>query len=148
MPHCARCMIGPRKCGNQNSMAICRKQILNSYILNSILTLLLLFWRYYISQCNALRWTIHSMMNESKAMHLIFYFVLLNVKKIFFKYKTLMFKDIHTFIQQACIKLVKSNSKEIENVTKCITVSTKLLSSTTVFNIGNNKCFLSSKSAY
>ncbi len=31
----------------------------------------------------------------------------------------------------------------------CITVSTKILSSTTVFNIDNNKkCFLSSKSAY
>ncbi len=32
---------------------------------------------------------------------------------------------------------------------KCITVSTKILCSTTVFNIDNNqKCFLSSKSAY
>ncbi len=32
---------------------------------------------------------------------------------------------------------------------KCITVSTKILGSTTVFNIdNNNKCFLSSKSAY
>jgi len=34
-------------------------------------------------------------------------------------------------------------------IIKCITVSTKILSSTTIFNIDNNKkCFLSSKSAY
>ncbi len=32
---------------------------------------------------------------------------------------------------------------------KCITVSTKIFSSTTVFNIdNNNKCFLSTKSAH
>ncbi len=36
-----------------------------------------------------------------------------------------------------------------KNTDKCIKVSTKILSSTSVFNIDNkNKCFLSSKSAY
>jgi len=78
----------------------------------------------------------------------------------------LFFKEISTFLQR-CIKLIKSDSKDIYNVTKdvlslfiwtsyssknpekSVSVSTEILSSTTVFNIDNkNKCFLSSKSAY
>ncbi len=66
-------------------------------------------------------------------------------------------KEINTFIQQGHIDLIKSDSKDIYNVTndhqrileKCITVFTKILSSTIVFSINNNnKCFLSMKSAY
>ncbi len=30
----------------------------------------------------------------------------------------IFFKDINTFIQQGCIKLIKSDSKDIYNVTK------------------------------
>ncbi len=68
------------------------------------------------------------------------------------------------FIQQWCIKLIKSN-KGIYIISKfCIlntfsfelyihqrkyiVVSTKILSSTTVFDNNNKKCFLSTKSAY
>ncbi len=72
--------------------------------------------------------------------------------------------------QQGCINLIKSDRKEVNNVTKYfyfkyilffltfyssknnennVTISRKILSSTAVFNIDNNKkCFLSSKSAY
>ncbi len=78
-------------------------------------------------------------------------------------------KEMNTFLQQGCIKFIESNSKDIYNVTK-IYISNKRCSfelsihlwflknkmyqfpqnsSTTVFNIDNNqKCFLSSKSAY
>ncbi len=73
---------------------------------------------------------------------------------------------MNTFIHQECIKLIKSDSKDIYNVKediyfkqklffwtlfikeslkiKCTTVSTKIWSSTTVVNTDNNqKCFLS-----
>ncbi len=64
---------------------------------------------------------------------------------------------INTFTQQGCIKLMKSDTKDIYNVQKisisykCCSfeLSTIILSSLTVFIIDNNqKCFLSSKSAY
>ncbi len=71
---------------------------------------------------------------------------------------------MNTVIQQGCIKLIKSDSKHIYNVTKDlyfkqmlfffyflflsqkkVTVSIKILSSIMVFNIDNNKkCFLKS----
>jgi len=66
--------------------------------------------------------------------------------------------NYYYFIQQGCIKWIKS--KDIYNVSvdlyssknpekKKITVSTKILTSTAVFNIDNNKkCVLSTKSAY
>ncbi len=61
----------------------------------------------------------------------------------------------NTFIHQGCFKLTKSDSKYIYIVTEnvhsfAVSQSTKILSSTTVFSINNNnqKCFLSSKSAY
>ncbi len=77
-------------------------------------------------------------------------------------------KEINTFIQQAWIKLIKSDSKDIYNVTKdlyfcsfersihqrilkkSVKISLKVLSRRTVFNIDNNtiKCFLSTKSAF
>ncbi len=77
-------------------------------------------------------------------------------------------KEINTFIQQGCIKLIKSDSKDLQYIfflinavllnflfikeswkIKYITFSTKIWSSTTVFNIDNNqKWFLSSKSVY
>ncbi len=41
----------------------------------------------------------------------------------------------NTVFQQGCIKLIKSDSKDIY---ECMTVSTKVLNSTTVFNIDNN----------
>jgi len=73
-----------------------------------------------------------------------------------------------TFIQHIFVKLIKSGSEDIYYVTKfyfkccffsfpsikkilknVFTVTTKILRSTTVFNIDNNeKCFLSTKSAY
>ncbi len=80
-----------------------------------------------------------------------------------------MFKSlgskINTFIQQGCIKLIKSESKDFYNVTKdyisnkcCsfeLSISQRILEENvskyevTVFNIDDNqKCFLSSKSAY
>ncbi len=78
------------------------------------------------------------------------------------------FKEINTFIQQGCINLIKTDSKDIYNVKKIsvyinvivlnflftkkswnIMVSTKIFSSSSIFNIDNNKKhFLSSKSAY
>ncbi len=77
-------------------------------------------------------------------------------------------KEINTFIHQGCIKLIKSDSKLIYKIfifqinavlLNCLFIQeswkkktwflTKILCSTTVFNIDNNqKCFLSSKSAY
>ncbi len=75
---------------------------------------------------------------------------------------------IYGFIQQGFIKWIHSDSENIYNVTKyfcfkqmlfiwtfyltknikiCIMVSSILIS-TIVLNIDNNKCFLSSKSAY
>ncbi len=82
------------------------------------------------------------------------------VSKILFYF----FKDINTFIHQGCIKLIKSDGKHIYNVkisisNKCCSIHLwilknkmyhrKILCSTTVFNIDNNqKCLLSSKSAY
>ncbi len=78
-------------------------------------------------------------------------------------------RDINTFIHQGCIKLIKSDSEDIlQKIStlnkfcsfelsihqrilknKMFTVSTQILCSTTVFNMDNNqKCFLSSKSAY
>jgi len=74
-----------------------------------------------------------------------------------------------TFTGQGCISLIKIDSKNVYNVTKEISISNKYcsfelhqnilkenalrfpqtLSSTTLFNIDNNKkCFLSSKSSY
>ncbi len=62
--------------------------------------------------------------------------------------------------QQGCITLLKSDSKDfniitkksklsIQRMLKCIKVSTKILSSTPVYNPGNSKKhFLNSKSAY
>ncbi len=51
-----------------------------------------------------------------------------------------------TFIQQESIKLTKS---DIEDIYNAIIVSSKILSSTTVFKIDNSfKYFLSSNSAY
>ncbi len=76
---------------------------------------------------------------------------------------------MNTFIQQGCIKLMKSEIKGIYNVNKYLYfkvmpfelsvhqrilkkmyhVYTKILSVTTVFNIHNyRKCFLRSKSEY
>ncbi len=80
------------------------------------------------------------------------------------------FERLNISIQQGHFKLIKSD-KDIYNVTqkisilnkccsfelsinqrilkKSITVSTKILSSTTIFNTDNNyKCFSNSKSAY
>ncbi len=64
-------------------------------------------------------------------------------------------KQINTFIQQGCIKLIKRDSKFLfpikiecssKNPEKKITVSLKIVSSTTIFKIDhNNKCFLSTK---
>lgn len=48
------------------------------YILNSIL--IYYFFRYYISQCNALNWNIPSVKNEPKAMHFVFFLTLVFVQ--------------------------------------------------------------------
>ncbi len=83
-------------------------------------------------------------------------------------YVCIYFKEITTFIQQGCIKLIKSDTKrDIYNVTKdlfqiCCSFEKKKLSKNPKNNIyksikkhtvsntdnNNNKCFLSSKSAY
>ncbi len=78
----------------------------------------------------------------------------------------IFFKEMNTFVQQGHIKLNQSDSEDIYNVTidfilylyfilyssnnpeKSTPVSTKILSSATVFNMDNKNCFLSSKLAY
>ncbi len=72
-----------------------------------------------------------------------------------------LLKEINTFIDQGHIKLIKSDNKDIYNVTidfcfkinavllNCLFICEKILGSTTIFNIANNqKCLLSSKSVY
>ncbi len=58
----------------------------------------------------------------------------------------IMLQKIPIWNKCCCFERYSSNNSETFN---CITVSTKLWSSTKVFNIANNqKCFLSSKSAH
>jgi len=75
-------------------------------------------------------------------------------------------KDINTFIQHGCSKLLKSDSKDVYNVTNVFHINAVLLNflfnknheinvlftykkncMKHVFNIANKKCFLSIKSA-
>ncbi len=71
-----------------------------------------------------------------------------------FEVKLLFFlQDVNTFIQQQCIKLIKSGSEDFYVVTNVLfqIIYKKWCPQniTTVFNIENNKkCFLSVKSAY
>jgi len=62
-----------------------------------------------------------------------------------------MYNNKNTFIQQGCVNLNKSDSKDIYNVTKhfCLKKKHKKMYHGVHKNIGNNKkCYLSTKSAY
>ncbi len=83
--------------------------------------------------------------------------VSLSMYKLLFKSFEVKFftflQDVNTFIQQQCIKLIKSGSEYFYVVTNVLfqRIYKKWCPQniTTVFNIENNKkCFLSIKSAY
>ncbi len=102
----------------------------------------------YISISEVIGW-----MHVTIHMHIVSHAILYPSKV---KVSKISFKEMYTFIHQRCIKLIKSDNKEICNVTKrflfqinavllnfeffknaekSMYFSTKILSSTTVFNI-------------